>query len=444
MKKIKSILLNTEFPFVNRNKKNIFNIKNYKSKDLSSKSSFNRRNLLSEKNISSFKNKNPFTSTTEKNLQLINYYMDKNKNNSKSNRLYRTEIQTSQRIIRFPSSHRNKNYNSYNNRVLTSYYSSKNYFTIPRNSKYSHNKSNTIDTLDKCQTFINLTSLLGKRRSNKKIANVIYHLESMRTRKEYAELILKKSLLSYKSTHDTPFAHNLNTNFIIKEYERIKVASEKQKQRIEKYLIKFENLKNMNGEIYDDIDAEYLDCLKMKRDLKKLICNNEINIKEDGIYSMLKKYENKINYVYDVYNVPTFKNRLLKYNNEINYEIKHINELDCPNFINSKIWNYLNKKKIKIQYYKDKGIDNKLINENISTDINNKKNISKRINHEIHKDKIKEEEKVSKINNKKTKFKYSISINEEFEDYFINKRIYNINSFLASDLLKKVVYKKFC
>ena len=39
--------------------------------------------------------------------------------------------------------------------------------------------------------------------------------------------------------------------------------------------------------------------------------------------------------------------------------------------------------------------------------------------------------------------KFKIQLFEEIEDYFINKRIYKNNSFIASEELKKVIYNKF-
>ena len=204
MKKIKSKILNKDLPQKNRSVKNNFITNYHKSNtinnDSTSKSSFKvRKNMLSEKNFSNFNtSRNPFSTTIDKNLQLINYYIDqKNANNNvKSNKLYRTEVQTSHRIIRFPTSARNRghnnnnfiNYNNNNkNRYITSYTSSKNYLTFTKNSK------NIINDMEKCHTFINLSSLLGKRRTSHKFVNFIYHLDSMKSRKEYSEYILKNA-----------------------------------------------------------------------------------------------------------------------------------------------------------------------------------------------------------------------------------------------------------
>jgi hypothetical protein len=223
---------------------------------------------------------------------------------------------------------------------------------------------------------------------------------------------------------------------MIEGYERLKSVAEKQKKLIDINLFQYEKLKNMNGEIDDIVDEEYLKYLKLQKIVEKFLCNNIININDDEHYSLFNKYENKVNYMYDRYNVPTFKNTLLKYNDEINNEIKYINEYNSPNYINPKIWSYLNTKKVKMQYLNDKGVNKKIVNEKINT-VKLKKNIIKRNN-------IKEEQKELNDICKKIKTINSFSINDDIEEYLVNKKIYKINSYFASDVLKNIVYKKFC
>ena len=387
---------------------------------------------MSERNISFYKKNNPFIKNSKSKLELINFCLSKKKkNNSQKNKLYRTEIQTSQRIIKYPSS--SKKFNNNNNNIngfITSYTSSRHNSSIPhvfrRNSKKEQN------FFEKYQLFVNLNSLLGKSKNgNNTIKRSKYHLNSMKYRKDYTDFIFKHSLLNFKSTQDTYFAHNINSNIILQEYKKLKLDTEKQKIKINKNLIRLKCLKKMENEINDIVDIDYFEYLKLKRDLKKLrFFDNEMSYKKDENFIKFNNYENKINYIYDIYHVPHFKNRLLKYNNEINYEIKHLNELDCPNFIDFKVWINLNIKKVKMQMLKDKGINDNIISENINLDkinSNNKEN-------EKEENDILENEEESKVN---------FHINEELEDYFINKSFYKSNSYIASDNLKKFLYKNF-
>ena len=342
------------------------------------------------------------------------------------------------------------NKNSYMDdyRFITSYASSRKNSSIPKFGRKS--KRNEADFLEKCQTFVNLHLLLGKGKIAKQVENARYQLASMRTRKDYADFIFKNSLLSFKSTQDTIFAHNMNLNFILKGYEKSKLDEEKQKKRIKRYFEKLDKFKNIDAEIKDVINSDFIDYLKMQKELRKIIFfENEINFYCGKKFFLFNKYENKINYIYDICLFPHFHNTLLKYNNEIDYEIKYINQLDCPNYINYKVWKNLNLKKANIQMLKDKGINNdKLIKNNTNIDNKNKKKLkieNQSNNIGVNNISFFNEEnellKNKELKNKKSRFK--LQLYEELEDYFINKRIYKNNSSIASDELKKVIFNKF-
>ena len=453
MKKIKSIILNTDFPSIKK-KVNFSNITKNKTKTLPNKvftgfkNKYNKH--LIKKNISFYK-KNPFPSN-KNNLELINFYLNENKKQSKTDRLYRTEIQTSQRIIKFPSSHINQRNNNYmfDNKYITSYSSTrKKYFNV-------NNKLKNIDTgnILESQFFVNLNSLIGKTKSVFKMEEEKYQLSAMKLREDYDNFILKKSLLNYKSTQDTPFAHNLNTIFLLKEYKKIKLDPQKEKKNIKSNLYKIENLRKYEIEKKDSMNPNYLEYLKIIKKVRKVVFNpNEIKYKN---FEFFNKYENKINFIYDISRVPYFKNRLIKYNSEINKEIKYINELDGHNFIEHKVFDFLNLKKVKMQQIKDKGINiiiddiknninNKGIEDNIIANSNNKiRNYSFNQNHkenDINNDEIGINNE-NKFNNRK-KVKLKLKRDEELEDFFINKNYFKYNPYIASEELKKVIYKKF-
>ena len=202
------------------------------------------------------------------------------------------------------------------------------------------------------------------------------------------------------------------------------------------------------------MNPNYLEYLKIIKKVRKVVFNpNEIKYKN---FEFFNKYENKINFIYDISRVPYFKNRLIKYNSEINKEIKYINELDGHNFIEHKVFDFLNLKKVKIQQIKDKGINiiiddiknninNKGIEDNIIANSNNKiRNYSFNQNHKEN-DIINDEIGINnenKFNNRK-KVKLKLKRDEELEDFFINKNYFKYNPYIASEELKKVIYKKF-
>ena len=163
MKKIKSKLLNKDFPNIKTYSKDKLNTTNKNNRTLSTRGSFNyKKNISSQKYFSFNKRKNPFSSNSNKNLELINFYLSKNKTDTKMQRIYRTEIQTSKTIIRFPSYLKNHSKNNYNDRYITSYASSRSNSSIPK--YFNINIKNKVASafLEKCQNFVNLHILLGK------------------------------------------------------------------------------------------------------------------------------------------------------------------------------------------------------------------------------------------------------------------------------------------
>ena len=237
---------------------------------------------------------------------------------------------------------------------------------------------------------------------------------------------------------------------MIDNIEKIKKQKIKQKSIFRDNLLQYEKIKKLEEEAKDVIDINFIEFSDAKKKLKKYIYSmSDKNFNEDKNYILFKSYENRINYIYDMCHIPTFKNHLLKYNNKIDYEVNYINELDCPNFIDYNSWNYLNMKKAKIQAFIDKSNKEKK-EENIinnGNDNNNGIKYSKSIDNKIidYINKKNEEEEKDK-GNIKTENKFlrkELQLTKEVEEYFILKIIYKNNSYFASDKLKEVVYNKF-
>ena len=132
--------------------------------------------------------------------------------------------------------------------------------------------------------------LLGKGKIAKQVENARHQLSSMRTRKYYSDFIFKNSLLSFKSTQDTIFAHNMNLNFILKGYEKSKLDEEKQKKRIKRYFEKLDKFKNIDAEIKGVLNSDFIDYLKMQKELRKIF-----SLKMKLIFIVVKNFFYLIN-----------------------------------------------------------------------------------------------------------------------------------------------------
>lgn len=453
MEKIKSILLNNEISFLKmKNKKNIFNIFTQKSKSIPSKLLFKKRkNNISEKYISYYTSKSPFRVFLKKDLKQIdlNLINEEDKTQPKTERFYPTSLPEMSSInIESPLSNKNYNYYKNKNKILNNYNSRKNSAVstikkkILENSRNNlKNDLNTINSLEKIQNFVNLSHLFGKRKKKNlnKLDTMKFHVESMKLRKEYADLILKNSLLSFHKSQNSAFAHNLNSNYMIEEFEKSKFETIKLKKIYLKNEEEYEKAKKMEEELNDVIDTDFVEFEDAKKKLKRFIyISQEINFNEDENYLLFKKYENRINYIYDKYHVPKFKNHFLKYNKNIDKEIKYINELDCPNVIDYNSWAYLNIKKAKIQNLLDKGSIDQIEEEKNDTKNEFIKTLEKKIKININK---KNMDNNDTKNNKKIKKEKKLS--QKVKDYFHIKTVIKINPDIASNKLKEVIYNKF-
>ena len=455
MKTIKSALL--EFPLRFKNSKNIFNLgtkdkKLFKSK---SKMKIDRINLTDRNSFLSRKN-NFFLQASKiylKQLEELNLFLNEEINIPKTERLYPTEIPNIKTIKTESSSKKHKykiKTNESKRRIHSNFIKSRtssSYKITDRNSKDIKSKERDQNGL---QTFVNLSFLLGKKKeeNSKKVESMKYEVKPMNIRSDYNKLILKKSFLNFKKSQESIFAHKVRTNFMININKKIIKQNFEQKNIFRKNLLQYEKIKKLEEEAKDVIDINFIEFLDAKKKLKKYIYSvNDRNFNDDKNYILFKTYENRINYIYDMCHIPTFKNHLLKYNKKIDYEINYINELDCPNFIDYNSWNYLNMKKAKIQSFIDKSNKEKKEENIISNGNDNVIKYSKSINNKIidYINKKNEEEEKEK-ENLKTDNKFlrkELQLTKEVEEYFILKIIYKNNSYFASDKLKEVVFNKF-
>ena len=458
MKTIKSAKLNKKYPLRFKNNKSIFNLGVKDKRLFLSKSTIKiERNNLSDRKFSLSRNNNFFLQASKKylkQLEELNIFLNEEINIPKTERFYPTEIPNIKTIITESSTKRYK----FRIKTCESRRTNSNFIKSKTSSSYKIRDRNSKDiksierNQNGLQTYVNLSFLLGKKKMEnvKKVEPMKYEVEPMSVRSDYNELILKKSFLNFKKSQESIFAHKVKSNFMIDNIEKIKKQKIKQKSIFRDNLLQYEKIKRLEEEAKDVIDINFIEFSDAKKKLKKYIYSmSDKNFNEDKNYILFKSYENRINYIYDMCHIPTFKNHLLKYNNKIDYEVNYINELDCPNFIDYNSWNYLNMKKAKIQTFIDKSNKEKK-EENIinnGNDNNNGIKYSKSIDNKIidYINKKNEEEEKDK-GNIKTENKFlrkELQLTKEVEEYFILKIIYKNNSYFASDKLKEVVYNKF-
>lgn len=181
--------------------------------------------------------------------------------------------------------------------------------------------------------FNTIKSDLKDKTSKLKILNI----------KEYNNYIINKLKINFNKNFDSSFIHNINSDFMIQ-------LIEKKNNYILNSAKQYE-YENKNGEIEmeekDKIDDKNLGKVKLSKKIKNYLINrHQTNLIGNEAKLFFSKKENIINFLYDIYLVPNFRNKLVKYNSNTN-KLYHIN------FIDHNTLRYLNIGKIKIQNNKD-------------------------------------------------------------------------------------------
>ena len=328
-KNIRKLLLAELFPPRPKSNKNSFKFKNKKLPF-----SFSSQNCLEAKN----KTKNDSNTLSI----LKNSLNSPKKSKTITNSFYKTGIK----------GFLNKNnisiskYNSKNNSII-SYNKSKKKIR-PISASYNKNlEQKTIDTNIQAYTDLSrvfkfeknnsLTKFLQKR---KKIITSIY------SKKYYKDYINKKLLLNFNLKYNTAFMHKIKTDYAISCF--LKNTSNHVKKS------KKQKLKE------EEKDKVNLDFFKIEKVSKKIInsfenLNKKYSTSEETVNSFFKKYDNQINFIKDINSVPFFKNKLIRFGDDI-----FSDKLDQNNYVDQKTWKYLNKIKINLQKIKDEKTKDKL------------------------------------------------------------------------------------
>ena len=277
---------------------------------------------------------------------LINSSPKKSKNNINS--FYKTDF---------------KMISNYNNTINTSKYNPKNH-----SMKLYKNTIKKINSLDECnnknleyktinnntQTYTNLTRIFKFKRRNtltkilekeRKVNNI-----SIYSKKHYKDYINKKLLLNFNLKYHTAFMHKIKTDYAIHHYLNDSSNHERKSKK-----------KKLEEEQKDKINSDFFNINKVSNKILKYFenANKKYSTSGETIDSFFKKYDNQINFIKDIYSVPSFKNKFIKFGDDM-----FSDKLNKNNYIDQKTWKYLNKVKINLQKIKDEKAKYKLfINE---------------------------------------------------------------------------------
>ena len=340
MKNVNILSISAKFPNLSQNKKYyvalpgknrsmdsffsyISNSPNYNSNSLSIHSYNNQFHPIGLKRMA------PFL-LLDKNISL----------KSSSNNLYVTGIQ----------------YNDRKNQTMKKS-SSLPIFRIQSANKYSKNRLYFKKRAEKKQeeddspTLKYLGSLIKfKRSKNKFLKNNKKKIIPQEKRQDYMEYINKKRKIFFNANATSNYVHERNANNLINTLKKTKSYKILQPD----YTIKSKNPKEEIIEMRDKVPNLPFNTQKLITQIRNLFSQDKFNYSRFN-ETFYDNFENKINFVADIYRVPIFKNNLVKIilnkKEPLGFE-----EWSNINVINSTTWNYLNRLKRKIQREKDEKV----------------------------------------------------------------------------------------
>ena len=167
-------------------------------------------------------------------------------------------------------------------------------------------------------------------------------------RKEYFDFVNKRRNILFSPRSTSSYVHEKSSDFFIYSIKKTKFYQLLQPG----YLMKSQNQKEEIIEMRDIVSNIDFNTQKMLRQIRNLFSQdfkfNYIRFNDD----FYDNFENKINFIEDIYRVPIFKNNLVKVilNKD---KTRGFEEWKNINVINNTTWNYLNRLKRKLQKEKD-------------------------------------------------------------------------------------------
>ena len=148
-----------------------------------------------------------------------------------------------------------------------------------------------------------------------------------------------------RNEYSAPKFHELKSNYLI---HKMINENKKLNKKIHLSIMDTRTFEEKE-ESYDKFTSDDLQIIKIKKAVSSFLGakDNKLNQQEFQHYPFFESLENKINFIYDSYQLPTFKNKFINYNGIMD----NLNEY--KNIIDSGINRYLNILKYHIQYKKD-------------------------------------------------------------------------------------------
>jgi len=218
----------------------------------------------------------------------------------------------------------------------------------PNNSNFSTNHKNvsTNEEISKLRYLRNVLKL--EKLKKHKIKVVKNGSIPMALRKDYKQFINKKRRIFFNPNNTSQYAHERSTDYLIQKIKKSKSYQILQPN----YVFKQKNPKEEIIEMKDVVPSLPFNAQDIINQIKNLF-SQEFNFNYTQINDeFFKNFENRINFIFDIYRVPIFKNNLVKIilNKGKSLEIEEWKNI---NVINTTTWNYLNRLKSKIQKEKD-------------------------------------------------------------------------------------------
>ena len=218
----------------------------------------------------------------------------------------------------------------------------------PNNSNYTlnHKSINTNEEITKSRYLGNVMKFKKIKKHKEKV--IKNESIPMALRKDYLEFISKKRKIFFNPNNTSQYTHERCTDYLIQ-----KIKKSKSRQILQSnYAFKQKNLKEENIEMRDVVPSLPFNAQNIINQIKNMLSQeyqfNYTQTKDE----FFKNFENRINFILDIYRVPIFKNNLVKIIIRKGKSLE-IEDWKNINVINETTWNYLNRLKSKIQKEKD-------------------------------------------------------------------------------------------
>ena len=420
MKNVNNLTINVKFPFINKEKKAYISFMK-KSNSKTIKHHFNEKFKL--------KTINPIQSVNLIQAFTPQYHGNKLLKSISSNNLYITKLPTEEK----KKTLKKNTYESFISQVIPPNKKKRIFKMKDKEKKVRYKEVKYIGVL------LGVEEKKDEKSSERKIG---VRLES---RKDYFNFIKHKRNLFFNPNATSNYVHERSTNYLISSITKSKSYAVLSNEMIKKD--QTEELLEMR----DIVPSFNSNSEKMINQIKSLFSEdfkfNNMQFNEDFYQS----FENRINFMEDIFRVPVLKNNLVKIKIDKNKSLG-ISEWKNINVITHQTWNFLNQLKRKIQREKDENAKklqeylNKKREMEKEYEILEKKNKGKIEDKKDEKENLKEQEKLKNIMNdiigKEEKKEQKFEDLYDIEEYFLHKNTYfDDNASIAPERLRAIFFE---